>query len=160
VERARRIPGWPTPSQGRMDRSAAMGMTVRAPTRVRSPTESGCCKAARHEPSRRSKCWGSHGIRPRLKPQLPKHGTNAGICSASRVIRGSRLTGVCTATCKACKGEGHVKCPTCNGEGTRLIGFTNRECSNYSGSGIKKCGACGGSGRIPLRSNQRPPSRR
>ena len=51
------------------------------------------------------------------------------------------------ATCKACKGEGHVKCPTCNGKGTRLIGFTNRECSNCSRSGIKKCGACGGSGR-------------
>lgn len=51
-------------------------------------------------------------------------------------------------TCRACYGDGNVKCQKCDGKG-RLYHFTSySQCDNCNGSGIVKCGACDGKGKI------------
>lgn len=53
------------------------------------------------------------------------------------------------ATCKACVGKGHVKCPTCKGRG-RIVPMIEptHTCRNCGGGGQVKCGVCNGKGRV------------
>lgn len=55
------------------------------------------------------------------------------------------------ATCSACDGKGHRKCPKCHGEGRLSQGWMSSssvQCKNCDGSGVVKCGACHGKGHL------------